>query len=322
MNPNNPEQIRMTRRGFLSNVLALAFLTPFSSLLSGCKNQSTATQAELNRQPVQVNQPLRQTNNQLESELRKIRELEENYRQKIKKIRQNPEEFGIPKEDFYSFMNMVDKTSPAISLTYYNNPFIEAIRRKPLHEAIMFMIAALDVEHSKRYNISYACNTYALDILRALLGNEIIGDRYDKQTNKPVSIGIKDIPEGEINLSKYNSKYPYMNSDMIDNWMRNYGGKFGWKKHPEHPSLIPKNSIGVFCTSWKKLIAEKKRDPQYLGHMGVIFHPDPNQQSIIARTQASTHVPFEVLYPNHPVVIEIIKGGFNLYYNNYPFGNY
>jgi hypothetical protein len=184
----------MTRRSFL-NGLALAFFASFSSLLSGCNNQSTTTQAELNGQPGQVDQLLRQTNNQLESELRKIRELEENYRQKIIKIRQNPEEFEIPKEDFDSFMNMVNETSPAISLTYHRNPFIEAIRRKPLHEATMFMIAALNVEYSTRYNISYSCNTYALDLLRALLGNEIIGDRYDRQTSKPVSIGIKDILE-------------------------------------------------------------------------------------------------------------------------------
>lgn len=311
-----------TRRKFLEG---LALLT-VGLFLSGCNDQPTSNQStvqpESNGQPRQVNQPPIITDNRdnrSETELIKIGELEKNYRQQIIEINKNPEKFGIPKEDFDRFRDMVNNTNPAISLTYYKNPFIEKVRKKQLNEAVILMIAALNVEHSKRYNILLlpSCNTYALDLLRALLGNQYIGDMYDKNF-KPVSIGINDIKRG---ISK--DSYRYMNSDMIDNWMRNHGRRFGWEKIPtgQSPYLIPTNSIGVFCTSWNKLMSEKKRDPQYLGHMGIIFHPDPNRQTIIARTQASRHIPFEIVGENHLVFKGIIQGDYNLYYHIYPFGN-
>jgi hypothetical protein len=251
----------------------------------------------------------------------KARAIARPFLKKIYEIGENPTKYGIYKEDFKLFQKMVNSTYPGISLTYHKNPFIEKIRGMKLSEATLAVIAALDVTRSTRYNEVPACNIYTLDILRALLGNEVIGDRYyPKNNHQPVSLGIKDIDWSNYKeVESYTQEYPAVHSNMIDWWMKNYGKNLGWKPLPpsQPPYSFPPNAIAVFCTSQEIVERNIANNPNFLGHMGVMFHPDPTQPSIIARTQATTNIPFEVLYPKHPVIENIKTGTYRVYYHLY-----
>jgi hypothetical protein len=82
-------------------------------------------------------------------------------------------------------------------------------------------------------------------------------------------------------------------------------------------NTIGANIIGIYCTSQQELQRQRARDRNFLGHMGVIFLPNPNNPSIIARSQATEHHPYEVLPFNHNLLSMIRNGVFNVYVHSY-----
>ncbi|MDH7476565.1 MAG: hypothetical protein QHH09_03840 [Microgenomates group bacterium] len=92
---------------------------------------------------------------------------------------------------------MLDETYPGIDLTYSNNQTVAQIRAIPNRRLRMMMaIGFLNVEGSGRYNRRddlYTCNVYSLDFLRLILGNDIIGSRYNLITGEPTVFDINDI---------------------------------------------------------------------------------------------------------------------------------
>jgi len=75
-------------------------------------------------------------------------------------------------------IKMLNNTPLGIDLTYYQNPTVGKIRAiSEFPNRIGYTIGYLDVKGSRRYSwkdpegkIVYACNIYALDFLRLLLG--------------------------------------------------------------------------------------------------------------------------------------------------------
>ena len=136
---------------------------------------------------------------------------------------------------------------PYRDLTYYGNPAVEKIRSiaDPL-EREMAAIGWLDVEHSKRYsavdengNPIYTCNTYALDLMRLLLGNDVIGSSYNTATGE---LGVRGPNDPELPAG-----YEYLYANNIDDFMNKFGGKYGWKKASSQAQLKKELELGSVC---------------------------------------------------------------------------
>lgn len=298
---NKPERpLKISRRDFLK----VAGLAGIGSLLtlSGCGEQG-----------VELNQAV--------PDSQMVEKLTQEGLEKIKRIQTDPGQFGLRKEVLDSFRKMVNDTYPGISLTFTGNPYIEFLRKKPLQEAILFAIAGLDLLNSRRYNQPniYACNIYCLDLARALLGNEVIGDRYNTQTGEPFSFGLRDLNwENRSLVEQYNQQFPFFHGNNFDWWGQTYGGQYGWRRiDPGNLAGINSNMIGIYCTSLEEIKRQRERDQNFLGHLGVIFVPDINKPQYLAISQATIHTPFEVLNPNHRILTGIKNGVYRVYVHSY-----
>jgi hypothetical protein len=299
----NHGQKGMTRRQFLKAMV----VGGASLFLGGCRRGGSESS---------VSQPFSEITPE------KASELTQKGLEKIKRIREHPEEFGLDPNVLQSFMKMVNETYPGISLTYTGNPYIEHLRKQPLPEAILLAIAGLNLEKSLRYNRpnTYVCNVYALDLVRALLGNDVIGDRYHLSTGEPYSFGLRDLDWGNNQLVEENNQnYPFFHGNNFDWWARNYGERYGWRrvKTLEELRNLGANVIGVYCSSLEEIARQRRTDANFLGHLGVFFFSDPNNLSIIARSQATNHYPYQVLPTNHDLLKAIEDGRFSLYVHSY-----
>lgn len=297
---------KISRRDFVKDS-ALLFGTLFTcSLITGCSSEA---------QRVEITT--------ISNE--EAQKLTQEYLSKIADIQKDPQKYGINPTHFQKFQQKVIETYPGISLRYSDDPFIAYLRKRPLNEAVILAIAGLNLMTSSRYNRgdTYTCNIYALDLLRAILGNEAIGDRYQKDTGAPFSFGLADLDWADDNLiQSINNQYPYLHGNNFDWWARNFGKNYGWQLINPSEILFLKqcvNFIGVYCSSQEEIERQRRTDPNFYGHMGVIFVPIPDKPFILARSQATNHYPFEVLptNPPHHLVKGILAGKFNVYTHIY-----
>jgi len=130
-------------------------------------------------------------------------------------------------------VKMLTETKPGIDLTYSNNATIDKIRKiQDPTERVLAAIGYLDVQHAGRYNDgSYVCNVYALDLLRLLLDNNVIGSRYNKANGKPMALGPKDLNwSSNTEVKRIDQQYPFLHSNNLDWWLKTYGVQFGWQQ--------------------------------------------------------------------------------------------
>jgi hypothetical protein len=181
-------------------------------------------------------------------------------------------------------IKMLNETKPGIDLTYSRNETIKAIRELPFVERVMGMIGYLDVENSGRYNRAvqgiYLCNVYALDLARAVLGNDSIGTRYEKANQRnlrhagfndladPTHPG-KGIPQ-EV-LDELNKNYAAFDSNMFDAWMKKDGVYLGWRHATTKQDLIDlkPDELAIGVTSEDQI---KNRFVD-TGHMFILYKP-------------------------------------------------
>lgn len=178
---------------------------------------------------------------------------------------------------------MLNETYPGIDLTFSGNPRVESILKLSSHrERIVTAIGFLDVENSRRYNwitdngeLVYACNVYALDSLRLLLGNEVIGSRYRKVDGAPWCFGIESpVWAAERTVDINFKEYPFLNSNILNWWMKKYGVNFGWEMADPQIKLgerLKDGWIGLGVSSDEKIAREIALDPTFLGHAFVVF---------------------------------------------------
>jgi len=195
-------------------------------------------------------------------------------------------------------IEMLNNTHPGIDLTYSGNPRVAAIRETTnFKEKIGKAIGFLDVLSSRRYNWRennhplYACNIYALDFLRLLLGNQAIGSQYNKETGEPRCFGIKNLDWNNNEAVKKNmDQFPFLHSNNIDWWMKKYGGNYGWKQirhQRELLSFCQEGGIALGISSQEQIAEKHEENPNFLGHSFVISSPTPDSFGL---TQATTNI--------------------------------
>lgn len=220
----------LTRRQFLKGLSASAG----SGILAGCSvNSSDQNPPPENEGPIPVNLPEHLTSGHPGPESFFITDLADT--DETKQIINASFSLGLSvrtPED----KAMIDNTFPGIDLTYSTNQAVAFIRNinNPT-QRILAAIAFLDVEHSLRYDEkkvkSYGCNVYALDLLRFLLSDQVIGSRYDKNSGEPFVFGINDAKwDDKVAMAAIDSQYPFLSSNNLDWWMETYGETYGWRK--------------------------------------------------------------------------------------------
>lgn len=96
----------------------------------------------------------------------------------------------------------------------------------------MAAIGFLDVERNSRYQgiPGGACNIYATDLARLVLGNRAIGSRFNVDNGTPTVAGPDDINwESHAVVQAYGAQNPFLAAWNLDNWMRRHGDNHGWK---------------------------------------------------------------------------------------------
>ncbi|MDD3679292.1 MAG: twin-arginine translocation signal domain-containing protein [Candidatus Shapirobacteria bacterium] len=215
---------------------------------------------------------------------------------------------------------MLDETRPGIDLTYWGNATVAVIRNLSLPHMFAAAIGFLDVEKSLRYNRewnpnpedNYACNIYALDFLRLILGNDVIGSLYDKKTGEPYSIGINQLEQERGKCDPETGSHRFLSSNDIDLWLRTYGINYGWQEVTSQESLRQSlvGSIGLAVTPDNVVKEETKkaleRGERYSGHSLVVFGLGENGSGEpgFGITQATYNILFHGYPPNddHPKV--------------------
>ncbi len=147
---------------------------------------------------------------------------------------------------------------PWRDLTYFENPAVKTIRAVPdKTERFMKAIGWLDVMRSKRYNDPelYTCNIYTLDLLRLLLGNEVIGSIYNESNGNPGVFGpdMLEFPAGYLSF----------NSNNLDGWMKQHGSKrYGWRQVGTQDALkqsLKAGAVALGVSSKEYIDAERAK---------------------------------------------------------------
>ena len=181
---------------------------------------------------------------------------------------------------------MLKSTQPGVDLRYSDNETVKAIRAVPDKvERIMAAISFLDVQNSARYNYDtqkkYSCNTYALDLLTLLLGNDVIGSRYNVITGAPQVFGAKDIAKlSKASYEKFTANNPFLHSNNLDVWMKKYGDKLGWRKVASQVELqqcLEKGAVGLGVSSQEHINSQRK----IIKDMAIAKGEDPNKVDFI-----------------------------------------
>ncbi len=199
--------------------------------------------------------------------------------------------------------NMLNTTIPGIDLTYFNNETVAKIRSiEDPTKRVLTAIGFLNVESSGRYNTGvYACNTYALDLLRLVLGNDVIGSRYNAVTGAPTVAGIGDIDwTSQSAVNRLNESSPFLHSNNLDWWMQNYGTKqYGWEQvSPQQLEQIISQGgyIGLAVHSQNFI---RTQPPDFLGHSAVVVRSKTGQ---LGESQATNNHAFRPSKRNNPIV--------------------
>lgn len=138
---------------------------------------------------------------------------------------------------------MFKDTTPGVDLPLRANKRIEKILQIPnIRQRVLQILGFFDVYTNPQYDMEqnggmYACNTYALAVARALLGDSLIGSRYRRLDGEPWVLGRGDgqipeqIPEGgwsPENLARFNKEHPFLEGNNLDWWLSVHGDRFGW----------------------------------------------------------------------------------------------
>lgn len=126
-------------------------------------------------------------------------------------------------------------TKAGIDLPFSRSQTVQRIRAiSDPTKRVMAAIGYLDVENlgNRRYDVDEgSCNIYALDLLRLVLGNNIIGSRFNRADGSPAVFGVRDTDWSDPeNISELGEMYPYLGAFNLDQWMRVYGNRYGWQK--------------------------------------------------------------------------------------------
>ncbi len=126
-------------------------------------------------------------------------------------------------------------TNAAIDLPYSRLATVERVRAisDPV-KRVTAAIGFLDVENrnNRRYDVDDgSCNIYALDLSRLLLGNNVIGSRFNSEDGSPAVLGLGDADWTDVAaISGFNEQFPYLAAFNLDDWMRTHGTRYGWLK--------------------------------------------------------------------------------------------
>ncbi len=186
-------------------------------------------------------------------------------------------------------IKMFSDRNPGIDLTFAGNKTVEEIRKIPDPlKRILAAIGFLDVNNSGRYywiengNRVYTCNVYALDLLRELLGNDVIGSRYNKFTGEPSVFGLNQISQKE----QYEEVNLALNSNNLDAWMQIYGSeKYGWllaTTQEQLVQLLGEGYIGLAVTKQENV--DPKTHPGAIGHALVVAYDKASKEFIISQS--------------------------------------
>lgn len=161
----------------------------------------------------------------------------------------------------YPKIPKIDDVWPQVDIPYSTMAEIDRIRNiSNITARIMAAIGFLDVEGSPRYaeNKPYVCNVYALDLSILLLGNDVIGSAYNKQTLEPWVAG-PDVAGPE--RIQYEDTHWYFTSNNLDSWMEKKGAQLGWKKAKNQADLakaLANGAIGLAVSSQEYIDLKNK----------------------------------------------------------------
>lgn len=178
---------------------------------------------------------------------------------------------------------MLNIPQPGIDLDYQQSQIKEKIGSiADPKERIITAIGYLGVEKNNRYNYSetevYTCNIYALDLLRLLLGEGVIGSRYNKATGSPTT--LKDSQRRsmtEAQFIEFNNLNLALHANNLDWWMGKHGVRLGWEKVNTQQELYQRLSsgyVGLAATNHKIVeieTADLDEGESFYGHSLVIF---------------------------------------------------
>lgn len=188
---------------------------------------------------------------------------------------------------------LLDVIKTGTDLTYLGNELVEAIRKIPNKiQRFMATIGFLDVMNSPRYNRGdWACNSYAIDFLRLLLGNEVIGYRVSRYNSAPHSVGEDNLNwNSQAAIDQLNHDYIALDSNILDAWMRDHGKpEYGWKKVESQAALLTKLNAGYIALGVTKDELIQNRTKR-TGHAFVLGGANGR----IFLTQASDNVQLQI----------------------------
>ncbi len=181
---------------------------------------------------------------------------------------------------------------PNIDLKYEESKQVSKIRA--LNNTllkILWTIGYLDVENSPRYKHVWSCNTYAIDFLRLVLGNQIIGGAYDKTTGIPLIYNPENPPP--------ENSFEFFSSNNFDLWLQQYGSQYGWQMvttQEELKKFLQNGAIAFAVTPLEDL--KTQGGTIETGHALIVFALGNH----LCISQATYDIPFQCMPPNHPKV--------------------
>jgi len=192
--------------------------------------------------------------------------------------------------------DMLDSIRSGIDLALNENQLAELVRMMIKQERFLTIIGVLDVEGSLRYdqkNPKYAgekpyfCNTYALDLLRFILGDNHIGSRYNIDNGDIFVAGIND-------PRPTNENEKYFDSNNLDIFMTQFGARYGWiqaKNEAELQQYLNQNYICLGVTKKEVVEEGQRQDVNFCGHAFTLGHV----RSHYCISQATTHIPHLII---------------------------
>jgi len=181
-------------------------------------------------------------------------------------------------------LEMLQTTIAGFDLALRHNSTVAAFKQIPDYpERIFATIGWLGVEEQgiSRYNRDsnlysgyseeekaklYFCNTYAIDLLTALLGNQVIGSRYWEKDGSPAVYGKADSTWSTEQTDEINRQYPCLDANNTDGWMKDHGINHGWESIGRQEALMERLSSGAIAMGVTK---EGIQRPA-IGHMFVL----------------------------------------------------
>lgn len=210
-------------------------------------------------------------------------------------------------------INMLNTTPLGVDLKYSDNSTIKKIRQiENTRERVLAAIGFLDVEKRGRYNgETYACNNYALDLVRLIIGNNDIGSRYNTFTGEPEVLGLNDADWTDANvIARIDKTNPYLHGNNLDWWMKQYGTiGYNWRK-------VSSSDLARFMNTGD-YIGLAVNDEGYLrangvtyGHVAVIV---PDGSKSFGFSQATRNISFRPPQVDDPILAKPQEYNFYLH---------